>query len=61
MIFPRTRWSGCRELVAAPEPEDFLPLLRELVTREERPVRLLGVGVRFASTDAPLTQLRLFD
>lgn len=50
-----------RELGTAPEPEDFLPLLQELVTREDRPVRLLGVGVRFASTDAPVTQLRLFD
>jgi len=50
-----------RDLIPAPAPEDFLPLLDELVTREDRPVRLLGVGVRFASTDAPLTQLRLFD
>ena len=28
---------------------------------ESRPVRLLGVGVRFRNDDAPVTQLRLFD
>lgn len=50
-----------RDLSLAPVPDDFLPLLNELVTRKDRPVRLLGVGVRFAGTDAPLTQLRLFD
>jgi len=40
---------------------DFRPLLDELVTREDRPVRLLGVGVRFRNDEAPVTQLRLFD
>ncbi len=44
-----------------PEPEDFIPLLDELVTREDRPVRLLGLGVRFRNDSAPVTQLRLFD
>ena len=28
---------------------------------KDRPVRLLGVGVRFRNDDAPVTQLRLFD
>ena len=50
-----------RESVTAPEVEDFRPLLDQLVTREGRSVRLLGVGVRFRNTDAPVTQLRLFD
>ncbi len=44
-----------------PESTDFLPLLDELVTDEQRPVRLLGVGVRFREDTAPVTQLRLFD
>jgi len=35
--------------------------LDELVTREDRPVRLMGVGVRFRNDEAPVTQLRLFD
>lgn len=50
-----------REQVVAPGPEDFLPLLDELVTRADRPVRLLGLGVRFRNDDAPVTQLRLFE
>ncbi|RBW50685.1 DNA polymerase IV [Marinobacter sp. F3R11] len=50
-----------RENVRDPALEDYLPLLGELVTNRERPVRLLGLGVRFRNDDAPVTQLRLFD
>jgi DNA polymerase-4 len=50
-----------RDSVAEPEVADYQPLLDELVTREDRPVRLLGVGVRFRNDEAPVTQLRLFD
>ncbi len=50
-----------REQVREPALEDYLPLLGELVTNRERPVRLLGLGVRFRNDDAPVTQLRLFD
>jgi len=50
-----------RESVAEPEVADYQPLLDELVTRAARPVRLLGVGVRFRNDEAPVTQLRLFD
>jgi len=50
-----------RENIKEPAFEDYLPLLTELVTNRERPVRLLGLGVRFRNDDAPVTQLRLFD
>lgn len=50
-----------RDQVTPPEPEDYLPLFRELVGEKDRPVRLLGLGVRFRNDDAPVTQLRLFD
>ncbi len=50
-----------REQVQEPGPEDYLPLLRELAANRFRPVRLLGLGVRFRNDDAPVTQLRLFD
>ena len=52
-----------REPAAGPAPEagEFIPLLDELITDEQRPVRLLGVGVRFREDSAPVTQLRLFD
>src|SRR5690606_37996047 len=50
-----------RESVAEPVVADYQPLLDELVTRTDRPVRLLGVGVRFRNDEAPVTQLRLFD
>jgi len=50
-----------RDYLAEPEVADYQPLLDELVTNTERPVRLLGVGVRFRNDDAPVTQLRLFD
>ena len=36
-------------------------LERVRVTDEQRPVRLLGVGVRFREDGAPVTQLRLFE
>jgi DNA polymerase-4 len=54
----RVRDSGVR---VSPEADEFLPLLDELVTDEQRPVRLLGVGVRFREDSAPITQLRLFE
>lgn len=50
-----------REQISEPEATDYQPLLDELVTREDRPVRLMGVGVRFRNDEAPVTQLRLFD
>lgn len=49
-----------RESVTEPALMDFQPLLEELMPKD-RPVRLLGVGVRFRNDDAPVTQLRLFD
>ncbi|MGC8121303.1 DNA polymerase IV [Marinobacter sp. VGCF2001] len=49
-----------RDSVTGPALADFQPLLEELMPRD-RPVRLLGVGVRFRNDDAPVTQLRLFD
>lgn len=50
-----------RDQVKEPEADDYLPLFRELVGQKDRPVRLLGLGVRFRNDDAPVTQLRLFD
>ena len=50
-----------RDRVQEPSPDDYLPLLRELAGDRFRPVRLLGLGVRFRNDDAPVTQLRLFD
>ncbi|MBW7472793.1 DNA polymerase IV [Marinobacter sp. M216] len=50
-----------REHVKEPVFEDYLPLFKELVGDKDRPVRLLGLGVRFRNDDAPVTQLRLFD
>jgi DNA polymerase-4 len=50
-----------RDQVQQPEPEDYQPLLDELVTNTERPVRLLGLGVRFRNDESPVTQLRLFE
>lgn len=50
-----------REQVQQPTMEDFRPLLDELITDTERPVRLLGLGVRFRNDDSPVTQLRLFE
>jgi DNA polymerase-4 len=50
-----------RESVVEPVVADFQPLLDELITKEDRPVRLLGLGVRFRNDEAPVTQLRLFE
>ncbi|OZB16305.1 MAG: DNA polymerase IV [Marinobacter sp. 34-60-7] len=50
-----------KESAEEPAEADFRRLLDALVTREDRPVRLLGVGVRFRNDEAPVTQLRLFD
>lgn len=50
-----------REQIQTPELDDFTPLLDELVTNHQRPVRLLGLGVRFRNDESPVTQLRLFD
>lgn len=50
-----------RDSFDAPGAEDYQPLLDDLITQEARPVRLLGVGVRFRNDEAPVTQLRLFD
>ncbi|EMP57173.1 DNA polymerase IV [Marinobacter santoriniensis NKSG1] len=50
-----------RDQVAEPTVSDYQPLLDELVTDVERPVRLLGVGVRFRNDESPVTQLRLFE
>ena len=50
-----------REQIREPALEDYQPLLDELVTDTGRPVRLLGLGVRFRSDESPVMQLRLFD
>lgn len=50
-----------REQIREPSVEDFGPLLDELVTDSARPVRLLGLGVRFRDDDSPVMQLRLFE
>jgi DNA polymerase-4 len=50
-----------RDRVQEPELEDYQPLLDELVTDTGRPVRLLGLGVRFRSDESPVMQLRLFE
>ena len=50
-----------RESAAAPVAADYHHLLNELMTDTARPVRLLGMGVRFRNDEAPITQLRLFD
>lgn len=50
-----------REGVNKPVATDFAPLLAELMTDMERPVRLMGLGVRFRNDEAPVFQLRLFD
>lgn len=50
-----------REQIREPVMEDYQPLLDELITDAGRPVRLLGLGVRFRSDDSPVMQLRLFD
>jgi DNA polymerase-4 len=47
--------------ISEPGTEDYLPLLQELAGNKDRPVRLLGLGVRFRDDNAPTTQLRLFD
>ncbi len=44
-----------------PGAGEFLPLLDELIADEHRPVRLLGVGVRFREDSSPVAQMRLFD
>ncbi len=50
-----------RDQIREPAMEDYQPLLDELVTDAGRPVRLLGLGVRFRSDESPVMQLRLFD
>ncbi|MDX1598860.1 MAG: DNA polymerase IV [Marinobacter sp.] len=50
-----------REQIREPGVKDFGPLLDELVTDSARPVRLLGLGVRFRDDDSPVMQLRLFE
>jgi DNA polymerase-4 len=50
-----------RESAALPVIADYQQLLNELMTDIRRPVRLLGMGVRFRNDEAPVTQLRLFD
>ena len=50
-----------RVLSGPPQVADYQTLLAELVTDAQRPVRLLGLGVRFHESGAPTRQLRLFD
>lgn len=50
-----------RDQVQEPELDDYQPLLNELVTDTGRPVRLLGLGVRFRNDESPVMQLRLFE
>jgi DNA polymerase-4 len=49
-----------RSEIQRPEMADFQPLLDELVTDTKRPVRLLGLGVRFRNDETSITQLWLF-
>jgi len=44
-----------------PGAADYEPLLETLMQEKQRPVRLLGLGVRFRNDEAPVQQLRLFD
>ncbi|PAV27223.1 DNA polymerase IV [Tamilnaduibacter salinus] len=46
--------------VQAPEGDDFRPLLDAIYPDDARPVRLLGLGVRFREDHAPRQQLSLF-
>ncbi|BES72530.1 DNA polymerase IV [Marinobacter nanhaiticus D15-8W] len=50
-----------RENIEVPGVEDFQPLVEALYTDASRPVRLLGLGVRFREEEAPTQQLRLFE
>lgn len=50
-----------RDRIEVPAAEDFQPLLEELYKQADRPVRLLGLGVRFRDDAAPTRQLRLFE
>lgn len=42
-----------------PSPAAYWPLLCEAFARGEKPVRLVGLGVRFAPAETPSAQLRL--
>jgi len=46
--------------IAVPEEAHYRPLLRELYGDRARPVRLLGLGVRFLETSSPARQMALF-
>lgn len=48
-------------LACAPDAATWLSLLDEGHARREKPVRLLGVGVRFADTEERVTQFALFE
>lgn len=50
-----------RDNIEVPGIDDYRPLVEALYTDASRPVRLLGLGVRFREEDAPTQQLRLFD
>ena len=50
-----------RDNVRLPGVDDYVPLLDELYKDATRPVRLLGLGVRFREESAPTRQLRLFE
>lgn len=50
-----------RDNIGQPGIEDFQPLVDALYTDAGRPVRLLGLGVRFREDEAPTQQLRLFE
>lgn len=44
-----------------PTASEYRPLFETLLEDPERPVRLLGLGVRFVSVESPKHQLRLFE
>lgn len=46
--------------MVAPATDHYLPLLRTLYGSAPRPVRLLGLGVRFLETRSPAWQIPLF-
>ncbi len=63
-IFLKLKWSDFTRTSVdraglAPEFQSYLALLREGHTRSEKPVRLIGLGVRFQDPGAVLPQMEL--
>jgi DNA polymerase-4 len=49
-----------RKIAAIPTLEQFMALFEEAWTRSDKPVRLIGLGVRLAAPDERVPQLSLF-